>query len=40
MTVGICRRCAEKEAAALVHTFTEHLRAHYPDLTTIQSGRA
>jgi hypothetical protein len=40
VTVGICRRCAEKEAAALMQTFVERLRPHYPDLTTIQGGHA
>ena len=32
MTVGICRRCAEKEDEALTQTFVERLRAYYPDL--------
>ena len=40
VTVGICRRCAEKEAAVLMQTFVERLRPHYPDLTIIQGGHA
>ena len=40
MTIGICRRCADKEAEALMQTFVERLRAYYPDLTIIQGGRA
>jgi hypothetical protein len=39
VTVGICRRCVEKEDEALIRTFVERLRA-YPDLTIIQGGRA
>ena len=40
VTVGICRRCAEKETAALMQTFVERLRPHYPDLTIVQGGCA
>ena len=40
VTVGVCRRCAEKETAALMQTFVERLRPHHPDLTIVQGGRA
>ena len=39
-TTGTCRRCAEKEHAALLQTLMERMRAYYPDLTIIQSGQA